>query len=129
MSQDAFATSDQPRVRACSHPEGTEAEGCPGLFQRGVAGISTCHGMASGNEPKLDEILIAKPRWSWLHREAIKRNGSIKLVVASDLIRRVKESGLDIPILFEPPRRQERQDERPGSSVRFRLMAPLVDAT
>jgi hypothetical protein len=50
-----------------------------------------------------------------------------KLVVASDLIRRVKESGLDNPILIEPPRRQERQDEiagRPGSSVRFRLIAP-----
>jgi len=54
-----------------------------------------------------------------------------KLVVASDLIRRVKESGLENPILIEPPRRQERQDEiagRPRSSIRFRLMAPLMNA-
>ena len=58
-------------------------------------------------------------------------NQSVRLEVASDLIRRVKESGLDNPILIEPPRRQERQDEiaeRPGSSVRFRLMAPLMKA-
>jgi hypothetical protein len=58
-------------------------------------------------------------------------NQSVRLEVASDLIRRVKESGLDNPILIEPPRRQERQDEiaeRPGSSVRFRLMAPLMNA-
>ena len=46
-------------------------------------------------------------------------------------MRRVEESGLDNPILIEPPRRQERQDEiagRPRSSVRFRLMAPLMNA-